>query len=74
MYGGTCTVRQLLLDTQYRMHPAISAWPRNQFYDERVRAVQLAWFLTTASSARAAKLASLQLASIGVRGMADAVA
>eukprot|EP00898_Chlorokybus_atmophyticus_P002092 jgi/Chlat1/2884/Chrsp2S00355 len=25
-----------LLDTQYRMHPAISAWPRAQFYDGRV--------------------------------------
>lgn len=26
-----------LLDTQYRMHPAISRWPSSQFYDGRIR-------------------------------------
>ena len=27
----------LLLNTQYRMHPAISEWPSSQFYEGRVK-------------------------------------
>lgn len=30
----------LLLDTQYRMNPLISRWPRHTFYDGRVSAAE----------------------------------
>ncbi|KXZ52835.1 hypothetical protein GPECTOR_8g218 [Gonium pectorale] len=32
-----CGRSSMLLDTQYRMHPAISSWPRDTFYGGRVR-------------------------------------
>ncbi|KXZ43818.1 hypothetical protein GPECTOR_80g178 [Gonium pectorale] len=33
----SCGRTPVLLDTQYRMHPAISSWPRVKFYESRVR-------------------------------------
>lgn len=30
-------VQRCLLDVQYRMHPSISAWPNQMFYDDKVR-------------------------------------
>jgi len=31
-----CGVTPYLLDTQYRMHPAVAAWPSHTFYEDRL--------------------------------------